>query len=1523
MCRFVSTQQLQRQNNYVETCNILDNSCSAKCDCSDGFVGKWCDTSQNVLLSRQVARNALILRLVNDSSFDDPLLDSFETHGALLSALVESPDEIYQDTQRILGTNILSNLKLARTKGFPLHSTAPFFSTLDSFTVHAHNSSGGNNLNKQSRDDTKEAIKLFMDIGSNEVVTGQTRILGLQGKSLRMCTNFGDQLSLPFWSAQQQFLFEETGGDISKPMVVSHSTSSNNHEQTLALASLDSSLYDVPLAVKFNSKPLLLRAVNSLSECEANNNTYSATIVLNNNKPMNYDNNAIVNWQSVTCADGATQTTVYCGTSLFNLSCNSTARSFNVSCPIRTEEPTCSLLSHSAFANIAPLATNSNNSDIHNKYKCIMLSYTSSQTECLCSLPCSSSVESDRNGRRRISSTREFDNSVDPDGIGSAEIVAMAEFITSDFISNVVSLQYIESDIFLDADIVFIFYLVAISMTVVLSCVAEAIFAESEFQSINKKRMSSISGRNGTNDMTKEAKRAKDLSDVSTFINSLFPGSLGNQDNVLRLSREILRAQFMARIFNSKNFMERSIIGLQFLTMIIVSSFLIAFFFSIQYPFDDGTCAAENDEISCLNHISAFDRDQTTCSWLGNQNGEYNCVWNEVVMNLEVVVVVMIVTVLITGPIYMGIEFIFLVLNSPTTTDIDEIQNINSNMRSFMFAVSNKARQSILGPFKTAPESSSNTSKTAPSRARGKRVAIMPMMAADSSVGNDKNEGTKSVNDDLEALSVDKDLSHTKLFDETMTYPHEFNIRHRIAAEAAILRVGKNNNSIERELLKMSLRHDSSLLNSNSLSYNNSADGLLLLSDTALSYPIDAEYRAEFLEIVRNLDTDLLAHRKSIIKADDRTSFDKQWGLFPSALYQFPSPQDIGKSGSQMLQERDAHFIVKKIANALITSKLFVNKFSTVPDHQAGTELIRLYVQDFLGPETNHSGTFTSKHNAEFCSKRASSVSLKVSLGLFVIAVNVFLILVCMSYGNERGRKWQKSWLLTVLFKILIDLVFSQFFNGLIIGFLLPNLLMSDLALIRKKLLRSGEKLITSTSPYKFSKFSASDFTFASSLVAKQMPHLIEARLILVHRDNIPERIFQRRCSRLKSQEEQLMQTSKNTPGIKMKMRILYQSFSYLFVQFALAFGSLSQDVQSVIIFVIPSTLVLGISWFFILISNNQVLFLAFLLAIVCLILSLMYSWIIAMFNIVWKCFTGGNSRDTRDAEQKIGGVKSMNNRMVAGISQRFSLSQIDDFSDPESSDSDDEEMVRSTAPTAVSAPAPVRAVVPTPNIAPAPTIAPAPAPTPVPTIASSVTVNHAIPVPIEDNNTKGENPRDFSDNLNILNLEFQSKMILISSDAAATRHRGSLLRKETTKHDRLIERLKERKIKSDRESEVEVGSEHDIQIDQIAEAEEVSEMAARRAAKKATKEAAIAEAAAAAEIAAAEKAARKAAKKEAKEAAIAEAEAAAEPTAIGGDVLNGFDDFDVDEIREVESPVVKKSKKDIGEKIKEKSGAR
>lgn len=114
-----------------------------------------------------------------------------------------------------------------------------------------------------------------------------------------------------------------------------------------------------------------------------------------------------------------------------------------------------------------------------------------------------------------------------------------------------------------------------------------------------------------------------------------------------------------------------------------------------EWPSDDGSCASEISESSCLSRKSLFDSTRKLCAWTTQSHSvftavsnshtamnvanattaiptvTYSCVWIKPVFSVRVLIIVSLLVALLSGPLYMLSDKLVDVLLSPTQADID------------------------------------------------------------------------------------------------------------------------------------------------------------------------------------------------------------------------------------------------------------------------------------------------------------------------------------------------------------------------------------------------------------------------------------------------------------------------------------------------------------------------------------------------------------------------------------------------------------------------------------------------------------------------------------------------------------------------------------------------------------------------------------------------------------------------------------------------------------------------------------
>jgi hypothetical protein len=217
----------------------------------------------------------------------------------------------------------------------------------------------------------------------------------------------------------------------------------------------------------------------------------------------------------------------------------------------------------------------------------------------------------------------------------------------------------------------------------------------------NSSLLSALSGKSDKSGKTHGKTHPLDSSKASTsaelskaqvsmerFINSLFPGSLGNKEGYQRLGRELMETELFTLILTGETQMERFSSALYLVSTVTLSSFLLATLYAIQYPIDDGTCATFIDSAACEEAKSMFDQDQPACYWFtaadpGDGAGELgHCEWRDVDISVDVLVAILLITVVVTGPVYAALNYAFdFIINAPTIEQVDDEKSALIHMK--------------------------------------------------------------------------------------------------------------------------------------------------------------------------------------------------------------------------------------------------------------------------------------------------------------------------------------------------------------------------------------------------------------------------------------------------------------------------------------------------------------------------------------------------------------------------------------------------------------------------------------------------------------------------------------------------------------------------------------------------------------------------------------------------------------------------------------------------------------------------
>merc|ERR1711871_483512 len=427
----------------------------------------------------------------------------------------------------------------------------------------------------------------------------------------------------------------------------------------------------------------------------------------------------------------------------------------------------------------------------------------------------------------------------------------------------------------------------------------------------------------------------------------------------------------------------------------------------------------------------------------------------------------------------------------------------------------------------------------------------------------------------LKKRSSSSGFKEVKAFDMIVVSPNEYDFNDRITCDAVVQ--GKVNTfRLEQKLLdvkrymayKTALRLNMGVMdilapdvmNQQRLTFtqqlSNAFVELTYADFSAIPLILPRKYQTdevaqELIAILRELETRLIIHRNHILKDKGESAlhlYDIQWGL---DRLQTEDMRDF----LALSTYRDKTFIGMRIAIAYLKARECLDMVKDMNDQNIGCQIIGLFVRDMLGIDSLRGGCYHNKHNKEFGLKRAVTNEVKYAVFIILISFYGFLISVILSYGANKSRNWQYAWLVITLLKCVFDLSVKQMMLSVIVNYGIPNLVKDDVNIVRKILESCGLRLLRSKPAFHIKRFSATDYLFASTYVARVYPHLIESQLVLMYRVDIPEPIQDK--LKKANLENRLLSVGYN---MNWKQRI--ESLFLSFVTIILWIGALNPGLQ-------------------------------------------------------------------------------------------------------------------------------------------------------------------------------------------------------------------------------------------------------------------------------------------------------------------------------------------------------------------------
>ena len=972
---------------FSGSCVLGMTSCEAVCDCDPNFHGSTCTMNDEDYVAKQDLRETLLSTFKSVTLGDDTSQDAVEGWLQSLNAMATSTQEMSLISSSLaidIAEYILDNAETVK-----VHYSV-LLDLMKAIDV-ANRAATGSEVTR-----TNALLDKFNLYVASNVLEGQAAVSSIQS-SFRSLTQILSGDGSPLSSSLPLSDAELLSGVI--PSSVSVETTSGS-AVSFSISSMKSK--------EFNSGNRRLSgedgtiAGNPVRANIAAASTEQVTFMMQNTAAQSYYTNEGEPHRTICLEGDMTHTPYACdngdgGISTLWHNCTGEKAILESPCPTVSYGPTCQLLNDDAT------------------YDCVVKSYTATQTECLCTRTDGGTR------RRRVLRNNRLQGSEALEESGAIEVASVSTLVVEDFSATIISTGDLTLGDLQEAVIIFILYasLWGGGMLGLSLC------------TLRRRKLTKISGVVRSEFVKKQqrAASAKNNKDVKkyllSYIDEVFPAVYRGADSMFsRAWSEISKHHKYLVLFTAKGRNSESVrmlTGVYVLTMQTMLMFILAVCYDLEFPQDDGTCLTHETRSSCTSEKSVFDNSKSKCDWMNPDSDEVeyvdntdigglgfipSCEYVQPAITVKTIVIISVIVAVMTGPLEYLIDFLFWsVIDAPTADSLkmqEEETLLARTVRNAGRRVSNVA-QSVAA----AGRRFSNAIMTVPERRKSSFSLNV--------------QTTRGIPDSAREAQVLARASFSDIIDDVKQATAKRRDTRVQGRQTFLTRVGSNAGSQNPILPK--------------------ADYARL----KVSHVDDSELTID--ELFDDMVVDMMEQRSNLLP-DETTSFDREWGLENGELKYDSNVVFDGTCCSKKQVSRVEEVIKSELEFVQKQSHMKYDKLRTANDQQIGLEILHLFVLDLLGRDTPVAKIFLAKSEEDFRHEFVVTRQAKIVAWVVVILLNFFFILFSLLRGIERGTEWQKLFAMACALQFVLEIVFYETTECLIVNFTIPDLVKTEVVAV-------------------------------------------------------------------------------------------------------------------------------------------------------------------------------------------------------------------------------------------------------------------------------------------------------------------------------------------------------------------------------------------------------------------------------------------------------------------------------------------
>jgi hypothetical protein len=621
----------------IADCSVLDTNCRAVCECNDGFYGTDCSFTLAEWEAKIETNRVLAQGLQQITSLET--LDSQSVMywaNALLS--VTSSTRLLSDEASLVARNITETIleeSVSNDAVSILACGAALAQTVDN-VITALVSSGDSAAAMTLLDLASNAVSHMMVDGqvSPRIVLYNYRWIGSAA-----ATTANETLPIPSTGLESLTSQESPAVSLINPAVGSKT----------GILSLPKYLSTSLAAGNITSSIFRVNAANFSCGGSSSQQAWEFSFVHYEDQSFGVVNNATNVTRSTACvADGKASTKVVSCPNNVSVAVTCDGESDHTmitTCPKETKAPKCELYFDSDASGI----------------ECEVVNYTSITTTCRCDF-CAAR-------RRRLAVTLE--------NVGGANVQALSTSSFIEFAAVMESASQFNSLGALQSTVLVIVTFAVMWLGTIFVILAMDYLKRrkrSQILAFSSKKLRSIMPESASSriSMTTKKVAAQATSNLEEclrdYVTELFSFAYSDNADIVRFFRELYYKHKYLSVFATEYGYVQWMGAFALLSNRTSSFFLLAVFYDIQFPGDDGSCGFLSTEASCLGPKSIFNSADSKCDWDASTE---MCGWHPPQFDVYSAVVVSIVVLVVSVPIHALLSQMFKrVMLAPSVSDV-------------------------------------------------------------------------------------------------------------------------------------------------------------------------------------------------------------------------------------------------------------------------------------------------------------------------------------------------------------------------------------------------------------------------------------------------------------------------------------------------------------------------------------------------------------------------------------------------------------------------------------------------------------------------------------------------------------------------------------------------------------------------------------------------------------------------------------------------------------------------------------